>query len=315
MEQNNIEFELEELPIIENIKSDNKESESKVENITPTNKVSESKLENNNPPNKESESDKDPNKENKQKNINGWTKTNQSHFFFCLHRLKYYRIINNFYIFELKKKEGRLSWGIIVLSSFSSVLSLVNTNIDIFPYSAIIVKWSLVFLTLITTLISSYIKKQQFIERINKIDRYLQQLNQTIEDLNITFILEPRKREEYDEFCKKYVPIIKTLSVYPDAFSPKEWKRIVYTISKHYPELIHGDGTNTELLWPWYNYNVPDGARKLGPFKNYIMDSFDNQKSYKFFGYFNNDNNVLIKNSSSINNTSETNKKNPADKV
>lgn len=224
----------------------------------------------------------DPNKE---KTINGWTTKNQSHFFYCLHRLKYYRIINNFYIFEIKKKEGRLSWAIIVISSFSSVLSLINTNIDIFPYSSLIVKWTLVFFTLITTLISSYIKKQQFIERINNIDRYLQQLTQTIEDLNITFILEPSKRENYDEFCKKYIPVIKNLSVYPDSFSPKEWKRIVYTISKYYPELIHGDGTNTELLWPWYNYSIPSGKRELGSFQNHIISSYGKQKSYNPLDY------------------------------
>ena len=165
--------------------------------------------------------------------INGWTKQNQTYFQFCLHRLKYYRIINNFFYFELKKQEGHYSWAIIVISSFSSVLSLINTNSDIFPHSAILVKWSLVLLTLITTLISAYIKKQQYIEKINNIDRYLQQLNQIVEELNITFILEPIKRENYDEFCKKYIPIIKNLSVAPATFSPPKWKQTVYTITKY----------------------------------------------------------------------------------
>lgn len=184
--------------------------------------------------------------------INGWTKQNQTYFRYCLHRLKYYRIINNFFFFELKKIEGHLSWAIIVLSSFSSVLSLVNTNENIFPNSIVLIKWGLVLLTLLTTLIGSYIKKQQFIDRINNIDRYLQQLNHCVEELNITFILEPNKRESYDEFCKKYIPLIKNLSVSPASFSPSEWKRTVYIITKHYPELIHVDGSNEELLWPWF---------------------------------------------------------------
>jgi hypothetical protein len=55
--------------------------------------------------------------------INGWNIKNQTYFKYCLHRLKYYRIINNFFFFELKKRECRLSWTIIVLSAFSSVLS------------------------------------------------------------------------------------------------------------------------------------------------------------------------------------------------
>lgn len=184
--------------------------------------------------------------------INGWTKQNQTYFRYCLHRLKYYRIINNFFFFELKRVEGHLSWSIIVISSFSSVLSLVNTNENIFPNSSVLVKWCLVLLTLFTTLIGSYIKKQQFIDRINNIDRYLQQLNHCVEELNITFILEPNKRESYDEFCKKYIPLIKNLSVSPASFSPPEWKRTVYIITKHYPELIHVDGSNEELLWPWF---------------------------------------------------------------
>lgn len=195
--------------------------------------------------------------------INGWTKQNQTYIQFCLHRLKYYRIINNFFFFELKKREGRMSWAIIVLSSFSSVLSLINTDSNIFPHSIASIKWSLVIITLIITLISSYIKKQQFIDRINNIDRYLQQLNQVVEELNITFILEPNKRESYEEFCKKYIPLIKNLSISPASFSPTEWKRTVYIITKYYPELIEGDGTNEELLWPWFHMSDDENLKKI----------------------------------------------------
>jgi hypothetical protein len=226
--------------------------------------------------------------------INGWNIKNQTYFKYCLHRLKYYRIINNFFFFDLKKREGNLSWIIIVLSAISSVLSLMNTNSgqDIFLYSSKIVEWILVLVTLIVTLISSYIKKQQFIDRINNIDRYLQQLNQTVEELNITFILEPEKRESYDEFCKKYIPIIKNLSVYPATFSPTEWKKTVYIITKYYPELILGDGTDDELLWPWFYMNnketvtsIPEGKKRFeSKFGNTVITSTDFLKSRKF-GY------------------------------
>jgi len=206
--------------------------------------------------------------------INGWTKQNQTYFRYCLHRLKYYRIINNFFFFELKKIEGQLSWAIIVLSSLSSVLSLVNTNENIFPNSIVLIKWGLVLLTLFTTLIGSYIKKQQFIDRINNIDRYLQQLNHCVEELNITFILEPNKRESYDEFCKKYIPLIKNLSVSPASFSPSDWKRTVYIITKHYPELIHVDGSNEELLWPWFYMEDNETINKFPPNKRRAKSEF-----------------------------------------
>ena len=215
--------------------------------------------------------------------INGWTKQNQTYFRYCLHRLKYYRIINNFFFFELKRIEGHLSWSIIVLSSLSSVLSLVNTNENIFPNSVVIVKWGLVLLTLFTTLIGSYIKKQQFIDRINNIDRYLQQLNHCVEELNITFILEPNKRESYDEFCKKYIPLIKNLSVSPASFSPSEWKHTVYMITKHYPELIHVDGSNEELLWPWFYMEDNETISKFPENKRRAESQFGEKvmKSYQ----------------------------------
>jgi hypothetical protein len=215
---------------------------------------------------------------------NGWNLKNQSHFQICLHRLKYYRVINNFYFFELKKREGRLSWAIIVLSSFSSVLSLITSDKELFPHSPVILKWLLVLFTLITTLIGAFIKKQQFIDKINIIDRYLQQLNQTIEDLNITAIIEPDKRDSYDEFCKKYIPIIKNLSVSPASFSPKEWKQIVYTITTYYPELIYGDGSAQERLWPWFHMN---DKREESNFGKIVIDSYNylqtNKTGYSVF--------------------------------
>ncbi len=204
-------------------------------------------------------------------NKNGWTLRNQSHFQICLHRLKYYRVINNFFFFELKKREGRLSWAIIVLSSFSSVLSLIESDKTLFPYSTIVLKWILVLFTLLTTLIGSFIKKQQFIDKINIIDRYLLQLNQTIEDLNITAIIEPDKRDSYDDFCKKYIPILKSLSVSPASFSPKEWKSIVYRITKYYPELTYVDGSEQERLWPWYYMN---SSRKDSGFGKMVIESY-----------------------------------------
>jgi hypothetical protein len=219
--------------------------------------------------------------------VNGWSPKNQTYFQFCLHRLKYYRIINNFFFFELKKQEGRYSWSIIVISSISSILSLINTSNDVFPYSTVLVKWALVFLTVIITLIGAYIKKQQYIEKINNIDRYLQQLNHVVEELNITFIVEPNKRENYDDFCKKYIPIIKTLCVAPASFSPPKWKQTVYTITKYYPELINGDGTNEELLWPWYYMGDMETMNKIptpkkrgkSKFGEIVMNSYDKLKN------------------------------------
>ena len=235
---------------------------------------------------------------NKMMVINGWSPKNQTYFRYCLYRLKYYRIINNFFFFDLKKKEGRLSWYIIVLSAVSSVLSLINTQQELFMFSTALVKWFLVLITVIITLISAYIKKQHFIDRINNIDRYLQQLNQLVEEINVTFILEPEKRENYDDFCKKYIPMIKNLSVSPASFSPNEWKKIVYTITNYYPELIRGDGSNSELLWPWYYMDEKEQVDKItenkrrspSEFGNNVISSYNylqsNKRCYSCFNMF-----------------------------
>jgi hypothetical protein len=217
--------------------------------------------------------------------INGWTTQKEKWFRPLLSRLKYFRVINNFHFFELKNREGKLSWAIIVISTFSSALSLMNTDKDIFQNSTVIVKWTLVLFTIITTLISAYIKKQQFIDKINNIDRYLQQLNQVIEEINITFILEHGQRENYDEFCEKYIPLIKNLSVFPSTFSPTTWKRVVYNITTKYPELIEGDGTSFELLWPWYHIIDTDKIEEVKTDKDKRKTDFDEKviNSYKYF--------------------------------
>lgn len=217
--------------------------------------------------------------------INGWTLRKEKWFRPLLSRLKYFRVINNFHFFELKNREGKLSWAIIVISTFSSALSLMNTDNNIFSNSTVIVKWTLVLFTIITTLISAYIKKQQFIDKINHIDRYLQQLNQVIEEINITFILEYGQRDNYDEFCKKYIPLIKKLSVFPSTFSPTTWKRVVYNITTKYPELIEGDGTTFELLWPWYHIIDTDKIEAVKNDKEKRKTDFDEKviHSYEFF--------------------------------
>jgi hypothetical protein len=201
--------------------------------------------------------------------INGWTNNGEIQISACLSRLKYNRIISNFYLHDLKKCEGRLSWYIIVISSFSSVLSLANTESNYFPHSSVIIKALLVLFTLITTLLGAYIKKQQFIERINNVDRYLQVLNKIVEEINIGCnLLEPTKRLPYKEFCDKYIPLIKELSVIPDSLSPYKWKKIVSTITREHQELITVDGTDDEKLWPWYKKNKDEYGERSDFFKD-----------------------------------------------
>ena len=58
--------------------------------------------------------------------INGWSENIDRYINIFVMKLKYNRTINSFYYFRLKSKEGLFSWCIIVLSTFTSSLNLLN---------------------------------------------------------------------------------------------------------------------------------------------------------------------------------------------
>ena len=101
-------------------------------------------------------------------------------------------------------------------------------------------------------------KKQQFVERINLIDRYVQRITRLIEELDVHLILKPTDRLSYDDFKKKYHPQITEYLATSPSISPKEWKNTVYTITRYYPEIISQDGVKGNKLWPWYGDLVHD---------------------------------------------------------
>jgi hypothetical protein len=192
----------------------------------------------------------------KKNETNNWSGDTQSQILKLTYKLKYNRIINNFFYFELKRIEQYWSWIIIILSAFTSLLSLLN-NIqnDPFVHFKSIVQGSMVIGTTTITLIASWMKKQQYVVRINEIDRYLQRLNTLIEEIMVQMILNPKDRMNYDDFKTKYLPsITEFLSTMP-AMSPKEWKKTVFIITNYYPELIQGDGSDNEKMYPWFSVN------------------------------------------------------------
>lgn len=211
-------------------------------------------------------------------NTNGWTVITQNQILKLTYKLKYNRIINNFFYFELKRIEQQWSWIIIILSALTSILSILN-NIEKAPFIHFhtIIQASMILGTTSITLIASWIKKQQYVVRINEIDRYLQRLNNVIEEVLVQLVLMPQDRMDYNDFKKKYIPIItEHLSIIP-AMSPLEWKRTVYKITTFYPELIQGDGSNNEKLWPWYS-NVVNNNRHETMFGSLVSRTFKRLK-------------------------------------
>jgi hypothetical protein len=59
------------------------------------------------------------------------------------------------------------------------------------------------------------------------------------------------------------------------------FKHTVYTITNYYPEVIIGDGSEPEKLWPWYL--LDDKDRKHSNFGELITKLYDNTQSRLLF--------------------------------
>lgn len=182
-----------------------------------------------------------------------WSKHKKHRLHRCLWKLKYNRIVSSFYLDSLRRKEGQWSWMIILISTGTSGLTVAN-NVETQPienYNTYI-NGLLTFSSMLTSLIAAWIKKQQFVEKINEIDKYLVNINSLCEELEIQFSLLEEDRLMYDEFKKKYIPEITKYVTSNPMIPPDEWKNCVREITLKYPELVDPDNSEANKLWPWY---------------------------------------------------------------
>ena len=111
----------------------------------------------------------------------------------------------------------------------------------------------LTVLSMLTSLIAAWIKKEQYVDKINELDRYTQKINKLCEELQFEINKPADAKKEYSEFTEEYFSqISEYLSTIP-SISPKEWQKCVIGIGKNYPELLTMDDTAVEKLWPWYS--------------------------------------------------------------
>lgn len=183
----------------------------------------------------------------------GWSPSIQLKIEIFMQKLKHNRAICNFFYFELKSTESKFSWWLIILSTLSTTLNgLNNIKKEPFDHYFLSIQASLGTFSVSTTLIAAWMKKQQYVDRINEIDRYVQKITQLIEEIDFQLTLDPPDRTPYIDFKKKYhQPMTEIFSTSP-SLSPKEWKYTLYTITKYYPEIINQDGTHNNKLWPWF---------------------------------------------------------------
>ena len=209
------------------------------------------------------ETDTKPKRKRKRKLIyvNGWSRANIRVIRYYVNFLSYMALVYHFYYFKLKKIEGYWSWAIIVFSSLASALSLFQYHEEN-PILDLSVKITITIFSLIITLISAWIKKQNYVERISEIGKYsikISKLKNTVKSI----LEEPiDTRMKYDKFAYQYKNnIVEFISNRP-LISPYEWKETVFIISKYYPELAAYE-------FPW---------NKVENFGLHTMDTFKKLK-------------------------------------
>ena len=188
-----------------------------------------------------------------EKRKKSWSKHKKHRLHRCLWKLKYNRIVSSFYLDSLRRREERWSWMIIVISTGTSGLTVAN-NVENEPFVNynVYINGLLTFSSMLTSLIAAWIKKQQFVEKINEIDKYLLNINSLCEELEIQFSLLEEDRLIYEEFKKKFIPEITKYVTSNPMIPPDEWKRCVREITFKYPELVDPDNSENNKLWPWY---------------------------------------------------------------
>ena len=185
--------------------------------------------------------------------VEKWSKHKKHRLHKCLWKLKYNRIVSSFYLDDLRRREERWSWLIIVISTITSGMTVAN-NVQDEPFKDYntLINISLTISSMSTSLIAAWIKKQKFVEKINEVDKYLLNINVLCEELEIQFSLLESDRLDYEEFKKKYIPeITKYLTTNP-LIPPHEWKNCVREITLKYPELVDPDNSENNKLWPWF---------------------------------------------------------------
>jgi len=183
----------------------------------------------------------------------GWSKHKKHRFRSCLWRLKYNRIVTAFYLNDLRKNEEYWSWLMIVISTVTTGITVANNvEEEPIPYYHITINIMLNVSSMSTALIAAWIKKKQFVEKINEMDKYLIGINQLCEELEINMALLEGDRLPYEDFKTKYIPLIIKYASNNPMIPPDLWKKSVRDITINYPELVDPDSSEVNKLWPWF---------------------------------------------------------------
>ena len=190
--------------------------------------------------------------------INGWSYTSTEKVREWKNYLAFNYLINHHFMYELKKRESFWSWYLIVISTICSTITVFNITDSFF---ADLLKYIITFLSVITSLIAAFMKKENFVERIKEMDRYIQKVGLIHVELEGILKCKPWNRVNYSQFYDKHYNDIVKLFASPPPMSPDEFKLTIYRLTVYNPELVFE-------IEPWFT------LKKVGNIEYYHMSEF-----------------------------------------
>ena len=91
---------------------------------------------------------------------------------------------------------------------------------------------------MLTTLIAAWIKKQNYVDRIKSLDRYIQKLSKLNIEIESVLTKSPWDRVNYNKFIEMYEPQIVHWCHHPHQWLPKSSKRLYGNLPDSIPNLF-----------------------------------------------------------------------------
>jgi hypothetical protein len=128
-------------------------------------------------------------------------------------------------------------------------------------------EWFLSFFSIVTTLVAAWLKKQNYVDRIKNIDRYIQKLSKLNVEIEYALTKPPWERKPYEKFIEIYETEIVQLLSSPPPMAPEEFKTAVWQLTRFYPELVKD-------TYPWYT-KTEDGVYVMTEWGENILKTYD----------------------------------------
>jgi len=158
-------------------------------------------------------------------------------------RVRYNETIFHFLLHRLKTTEKFFSWVIIVVSTISSSISLVQFAERDIPVEVVLgVKALITATTILTTLIAAWLKKNDIVNRIGSCEKYLHRLRRVRNDIEHYSILPNdilRREITFESFSQTFKSEVSQSEEEKPVMSPDELIEINYVIATYHPETCH----------------------------------------------------------------------------